>query len=186
MYFVPITPFGTAILMTFWNLGSKSRSKNSPIFMASRMDHLPSKKATGELSRTACRRPLLRNCSNISGTWVLSGRPEKGENGPTKIHWNLRPPPFWAATESPRNKAAFLRNHGDHDFFQKGAFFWCFHARLNLGYMFGIKDFGLCWVFQPFIGQSVWTIAPKLSTLPLLSTIASIFSGQFWHTFSPS
>ena len=55
-------------------------------------------------------------------------------------------PPVLAATESPRNKEAFLRNHGDHDFFQKGAFFWCFHARLNLGYMFGIKDFGLCCV----------------------------------------
>ena len=71
---LPITPFGTTIFDLF-ELGVKKSVKKLPIFMASRMDHCRPKKHTRELSRTACRRPLLRSCSNISGTWVLSGRP---------------------------------------------------------------------------------------------------------------
>lgn len=73
---------------------------------------------------------------------------QKGENGPTKIHWNLRPPArFGQPLSLARNKeAAFIKESWwPWFFFQKVLFFWCFHARLNLGYMSGlsgIKDFG--------------------------------------------
>ncbi len=79
-----------------------------------------------------CKRPLFRNCSNISGTWVLSGRPHR--RGSNELPWLKK-----KRLEVGRHEKSV---HCIGEEIHVCDCLWWVGLSLGLGYMFGIKDFG--------------------------------------------